>query len=292
MPEETTSTTTDATTQSTTLLGSQQQQTQQTTQQTAQSIGHNDWLVEGKFATGLSGRLTDDLKPYEGSIKKFEGTPIQDVLKSYGELEKKLGQRVQPPGEGAKPEEIAAWRKVVGVPEKPEDYKITKPENVPAEVWNEDLVKGFQGVAHELHLSPTQAAKLADWWNGQNMAAMQKYQQEAEGAGAAEVQALKTEWGQKFDSNLHAARRVAAAAKLDINDPAIGNNPAVIRALHSMANLISEDKMADGGKTFSQSIDEQMDAIRKSDDYQGKNGEDRAKAALAKMEALFRQKAA
>jgi hypothetical protein len=292
MPEETTSTTTEATTQSTTLLGSQQQQTHQATQQTAQSIGHGDWLVEGKFATGLSGRLTDDLKPYEGSIKKFEGTPIGDVLKSYGELEKKLGQRVQPPGEGAKPEEIANWRKLVGTPERPEDYKIAKPENVPAELWNEELAKGFSGIAHELHLSPAQANKLAGWWNGQQMTAYQKMQQDAEGAGAAEMQALKSEWGGKFDSNLHAARRVAAAAKLDINDPAIGNNPTVIRALHSMSALLSEDKMTEGGKSFSQSIDEQMETVRKSDDYQGKNGGDRQTAAMEKLQALYRQKVA
>jgi hypothetical protein len=163
---------------------------------------------------------------------------------------------------------------------------------VPDELWNPELVKGFQDVAHKLNLSPTQAAELAGWWNGQNMTAYQKMQQDAEGAGAAEVQALKTEWGGKFDSNLHAARRVAAAAKLDINDPAIGNNPAVIRALHAMSALISEDKMTDGGKSYSQSVDEQMDAIRKGDDYQGKNGPDRQMAAAEKMQALFRSKAA
>jgi hypothetical protein len=261
-------------------------------QQPPSPIGHGDWLQEGKFGVGLSSRLPEELQPYASLVKKFEGVPITDVIRSHGELEKKLGSRPQPPGPDAKPEEVAAWRKIVGTPEKPEDYKIEKPEGVPDELWNPELVKGFQDVAHKLNLSPTQAAELAGWWNGQNMTAYQKMQQDAEGAGAAEVQALKTEWGGKFDSNLHAARRVAAAAKLDINDPAIGNNPAVIRALHAMSALISEDKMTDGGKSYSQSVDEQMDAIRKGDDYQGKNGPDRQMAAAEKMQALFRSKAA
>jgi hypothetical protein len=276
-----------------TLLGSGQGQGQGQGQQAPSPIGHNDWLVEGKFGTGLSSRLPDDLKPYEGSIKKFEGTPIQDVLKSYGELEKKLGQRVQPPGEGAKPEEIAAWRKTVGAPEKPDDYKIEKPENVPDELWNADLVKGFQEVAHGLHLSPAQAGKLAEWWNGQQMGALQKHQQDTEANRNALSETLKSEWGEKYSTNLQGAQRVATLAKLDVNDPEIGDNPAVIKALHSLSTLIAEDRQVTGGSdwprlTQNQKADDIM--ANKANplyaDYHGQNGPERQAAAANEMRRL------
>lgn len=294
MPEETTTQTADTATQATgTVLGTQATNPQQQTQAAPSPISHNDWLVEGKFATGLSGRLSDDLKPYEGSIKKFEGTPIQDVLKSYGELEKKLGQRPRPPGPDAKPEEIAAWRQLVGTPEKPEDYKIERPETVPEELWNEPLAKGFAEVAHKLNLSSVQAAELMGWWNNTQMEMIGQHQQ-AQAASREELaKGLQTEWGDRFSANINAAQRVASLTGLDVNDPEIGDNPAVIKALHKMSALISDDKQVTGGSGGPNlTMAQQADDIQSNPsnplhaDYMGKNGEARQLAAAEKLRAL------
>jgi hypothetical protein len=263
-------------------------------QQQSQPLGANDWIVEGKFGTGLASRLPEDLKPYAGSIQKFEGTPLTDVLKSYGELEKKLGSRVQPPGPDAKPEEVAAWRKIVGTPEKPEDYKIEKPENVPAELWNPELVKGFQGVAHELNLSPAQAGKLAEWWNGQNMAMLEQHQQTTAANQEALADGLKKEWGERFDANLKGAQFVATKAGLDVNDPEIGNNPAIIKALAAVSALISEDKQVTGGQGGSHlNYQQQAEDISTNKgnpryaDYHGQNGPERQAAAQREIHRLM-----
>jgi hypothetical protein len=44
------------------------------------------------------------------------------------------------PGEGAKPEELAAFNKAIGVPEKAEDYKIVLPEGVKEDELDMDLI--------------------------------------------------------------------------------------------------------------------------------------------------------
>ena len=255
--------------------------------------GPGEWLVDGKFAPGLSGRLSEDLKPYAGSIRKFEGTPIQDVLKSYGELEKKLGQRVQPPGPEARPEEVAAWRKNMGVPERPDGYGITRPEDMPAEMWSDDLARGFAEVAHKHHLSAAAANELVGWWNGQQQAALSRYQQEAVGGREALVQGLHLEWGEKFETNLHAAQRVAGMVRLDVNDPSIGDNPVVIRALHAMSSLISEDRQVTGGNgALRLTRHQQADDIQTSrtnplyDDYHGANGPERQAMAAEQVRRL------
>jgi hypothetical protein len=241
-----------------------------------------EWLVDGKFAPGLSGRLSEDLRPYAGSIRKFEGTPIQDVLKSYGELEKKLGQRMQPPGVEARPEEVAAWRKNLGVPEKPDGYGINRPEEVPVELWNEEMVRGFSAVAHKHHIPAAAAQELVQWWNGQQLGALSRYQQESAQGREALVQGLQSEWGERYEANLQGAQRVAAMARLDVNDPSIGDNPSMIRALHAMASLVSEDRQETGGSgALRLTRGQQADDIQTNksnplyDDYHGANGPER-----------------
>jgi hypothetical protein len=269
--------------------GQQQQQQQQ-----ASSISHGDWLTDGKFTSGLSGRLSDDLKPYAGLVKKFEGVSIQDVIRSHGELEKKLGQRVQPPGPEAKEEEIAAWRKLVGAPEKADGYEIKRPDDIPEAIWSDELANGFKQLAHKHHLPPSVAADMVNWWNGQQKAALSNLQQQAEAEVHAMTTELQKEWGERFQANILGAQRVAALAKLDVNDPAIGNNPAVIRALHAMSALVSEDRQVSGGNGNGPSLTaaQQADDIQTNksnpyyDDYQGKNGPERQAAAAEKIRKL------
>lgn len=258
------------------------------------ALAPSDWIVEGKFAKGFSSRLPDDMKEHASTMQKFEDVPLQDVLKSYGALQQKLGQRVQAPLPDAKPEEIAAWRKVTGAPETAEGYKIEKPADMPAEQWNPELARGFSEMAHKHHLSPAAAADLVQWWNGQQAEAMaqtQGYVQEYR--DTAEL-SLKKDWGDKFEANAKAAQRVAGMAGLDVNDPAIGNNPAVIRALHSMSNLISDDKQITGAgvQGIGLSRGQEADDIQRNPanpfhaDYHGKNGSERQKQAQDRMMKL------
>jgi hypothetical protein len=49
---------------------------------------------------------------------------VDALLKSYRELEKRLSQRIAPPGEDAPEEERLRFRRAIGVPEGPEGYHI------------------------------------------------------------------------------------------------------------------------------------------------------------------------
>lgn len=250
-------------------------------------------IADGKFSPGFSGRLSDDLKPYAGTLRKFEGVPIGDVLKSYGELEKKIGQRVQPPGENAKPEDVAAWRKITGAPEKPDDYKIEKPADMPPELWNDGLAKGFAELAHKHALPPSAVQEIAKWWNAQQSELYGQAIGQAEAQAAQQIEALKGEWGESFGPNVQAASRIAKLANLPIDDPSIGDNPAVIRALHAVSLLVSEDKQmpaSGGGPVLT--YDQQADDIQQNPanplyaDYHGKFGEARQRQAAERARAL------
>lgn len=55
---------------------------------------------------------------------------VDSLAKSYREAEKSLrdGGRIKVPGENAKPEEMAAYRAAIGVPDKAEDYAVQAPD--------------------------------------------------------------------------------------------------------------------------------------------------------------------
>jgi hypothetical protein len=51
---------------------------------------------------------------------------VDALLKSYSELEKRLSQKLTPPGPDATPEEIAMWRDAMGIPASAGDYQVNE----------------------------------------------------------------------------------------------------------------------------------------------------------------------
>lgn len=74
------------------------------------------------------------------------------------------------------------------------------------------------------------------------------------------VQTLQAEWGSNYETNIFSAIKAAKSAGLtddQINDPVIGNNPAIIKALSYFGSQMTEDKPITGGsavKTDVQSL--------------------------------------
>jgi hypothetical protein len=251
------------------------------------------YVVDGAFTKGFTAHLPEDLKPYQGTLSKFDGLPVADVLKSYAHLEKRLGEGVKMPAPDAAPEQVAAWRKITGTPESPEGYKLERPADIPEEAWSPELVKGFTELAHKHHLAPAAVKEISDWWNGQQKAAAEQFGQQYLQQQEQVVGELRKEWGEKFGQNVAAARRVAAVAGVDPNDPELGNSPKVIRALFAMSNLISDDQEVRGGKSGPNlSPAQEADAIQTDQgnpwhaDYMGRNGKDRQAAAADRVRKL------
>lgn len=74
------------------------------------------------------------------------------------------------------------------------------------------------------------------------------------------VQSLQAEWGFNYETNIFSAIKAARSAGLtddQINDPVIGNNPAIIKALSYFGSQMTEDKPINSGtavKTDVQSL--------------------------------------
>lgn len=118
---------------------------------------------------------------------------------------------VRVPGEGATPEEIAAYYKAIGVPEKPEDYGLKPPEKLPDGIQHDtEMEKAFLSRARELGLTKSQVAALRDFqinYLGESVAKNRAAMAQVIEAEKAE---LTKRFGDKLDATVAEAKALAS----------------------------------------------------------------------------------
>lgn len=165
-------------------------------------------------------------------------------------LEKLLGapreRLLQLPGDDKPESWQPVWQKL-GVPEKPEGYKLPVPQGDKGE-----FAKTAANWFHK-HNVPAKAAEgIAAEWNG-FVAAQVKSQQDAfETAGAASATKLKTEWGDAHEQNMQVAKEAVKAfgfseAEIDALQRVVGYD-GVMKRMHALGTKIGEAPFAEGGR--------------------------------------------
>jgi hypothetical protein len=132
-------------------------------------------------------------------------TSPAELAKAYAEANTQLSQRVKLPGDDATDEDRSAFRKAMGVPEKVEDYKVTRPEFLTEEQFNSDEMQGpVQAAVASLHeQGATQAqvdAALNSYFEYAKGRAEQTLKNDNEYIERAETK-LREDWGQDYDAN-------------------------------------------------------------------------------------------
>lgn len=202
--------------------------------------------------------LTDE------EAKKFaERSPdLNHLIKRAKEANDRLSKAIIPPGKDAKPEDIEAYRKQIGVPQAPDGYKFEMPED--SEPTEGD--KAFHGkmaeAFHALNITKEQAKGLNQVWN--DVTAAVKAEQVAEDKRYAEQSEaqLRQEWrGEEFGKNKAHAERAAAQMfgddfdeirRLESKDGRfIMDDPRMLRALAAVGR-----EMAEGGLVPPMSADQ------------------------------------
>lgn len=196
----------------------------------------------GQGATNLGWRagLPSDLRDHEAFRDK--GT-VGDMGRSYLEMQQKLQNSVQIPGENATPDEKKAFARKLGVPESPEEYTINSSDD-------KEFSDHFKKLAHDSGLSKSQAeaihAEVLRFSNArsQGLVEAQKEKQKAAETG------LKQEWGASYEQKDAAAKRFLLVAGSDFADAmtesGLHNDPRVRKGLYMLSQMISEDRMVSG----------------------------------------------
>ena len=168
---------------------------------------------------------------------------VGELGKAYLDAQAKLAQAIIPPGDGARDDEVKAFRTKLGVPESPQGYEIDSS-------GDSEFAERFRKVAHEQGLTAPQAQSLyADIMSASRSFA-EKAKSEAAAARQKGIEALKAEWGDRFDLNDAAARRLAMVTGGDfasaLADSGAIDDPRVLKGLYRFSNMLSEDRLVEG----------------------------------------------
>jgi hypothetical protein len=253
---------------------------------------------KGNFKPDWHASLPDDLKPSAAALAKYPN-PLE-LMRGHANASKLIGQKatLKAPAPDAPPAEVERFntqiREALGVPAKVEDYKLTKPENLPEGLtWSDDKAKDFATLAHSLNIPPAAADKIAAWQMAQMSEAVQKGQGQIEAWKQSQVVELKKDWGADYDANLGLAAKAAQVAGFDINDGELANNAKFVKAMLTVSKLIKPDALVGSDKSTSV-----MDGAAQAEDirrntnnpwhaaYMGKEGPSRQREAADLMARL------
>jgi hypothetical protein len=180
-----------------------------------------------------------------------KGPNVEALAKSYDVAQRALGRKAQavvPPTEKSTPEEVAEYRKAIGVPESPEAYKL-KPDQLPEGVtWDDNVAKKAAELAYK-HNVPAAAMQEFMKFDMEraalmNQAAAQMIETQLE-TGRAELQKV---WGDKMPEKIELARRAAVTAGVDPTSQGFVD-PQVVKAIVNLAEKLSDDKLVAGDQT-------------------------------------------
>ena len=149
--------------------------------------------IDQQFHSGISGFKTKN-----------------ELAKGYGELYGKMGTAVQIPTEQTPPEEVAAFYRKVGAPEKPEDYELTMPEMPEGLSHDEKFEMTMRGIACEAGISKAHMKILFDAYNAYRISQHKETEDEGVRLIAEGDKALHEKWSVDYQKNFEIVDRACA----------------------------------------------------------------------------------
>ena len=195
---------------------------------------------DGTFAEGWANNLPEDSAAYKDTLSKYKSVP--DMAKALANANALIGKKLGVPNEKSSPEEVAAFRRSLGVPDTIDEYKFA-PDALPEGMtWDDNNVKNYAEIAHKHNIPPSAMKALVTEHARMEHFKMQGMQAQIEKQHVDAVNTLKKEWGGEFDKNIGLAKQAAKIAGVNANSQGFAD-PEVVRGFVRMAQMMSEDKV-------------------------------------------------
>jgi hypothetical protein len=173
---------------------------------------------------------------------------VRDMRNRREELKERMKTAVWKPGDGAKPEEIAAWNKALGVPDKPDDYEFGD-----VKILDEQGAKAFKALALKEGLSVQQAKSIVGFEAERTR--MAEAAREAESAKAKEttLSFLKATYPNDWEAKLKQATSTATQffggpAMEIIERSGLGNQEWFVRGMVEVSKHFTEGGVPRGAE--------------------------------------------
>lgn len=186
---------------------------------------------------------------YKDSPALKDYKDIGSLIKSHLSLQSMVGSSLPMP----KDEDETSWNTVydkLGRPKTAEEYKFELGEELKEVQLDENRTKWASQLFHKAGLNNKQANAILNEYVKLEMEQLQQGDKSEEW-----TEALKKEFGDKFEENTALAARAAkmfgdAETLKWLNESGLGNHPSLVKMFANIGNLLKEDKaFADGASS-------------------------------------------
>jgi hypothetical protein len=195
--------------------------------------------------------LPDPLKGNEALTKfKTVGDFATDYLATtakVSDLERKVGSSIPKLPDDATDEERGLYFDALGRPKEAKEYEFDG-EDKNASEWTSQWKQEF----HSLGLTKAQAKELSSKFNGSIQKMVEAHNVALQNEYKTAETALKSEWGDKFDTNVELAKRLyqkhlGTEFDKDFDGGTDKTRLATVKLLFKVAQLTGEDRSPQGG---------------------------------------------
>ncbi|MGE0255072.1 MAG: hypothetical protein AB7N54_13105 [Alphaproteobacteria bacterium] len=176
-----------------------------------------------------------------------------DAVRAALDLRRQVSTAVQVPGEDAGAEEVAAFRRRLGVPDAPAGYDVALPEALASDAGAQAGLDAFLGAMHAAGATPGAVRAAVDSYAAMHeahVAALDRARETAEGE-------LRRRWGADFERNREFARRAVrrfagGEAEALFTTPlagggTLGDHPGLVALFASVGRATGEDALHGAG---------------------------------------------
>lgn len=199
---------------------------------------------DGTFVPEWTKRLPEEMGDFRNKLANYkDATELAKALHSAHQLIGKKGVIV--PGRDSPPEEIAAFRKALGVPESSQEYgkAIAPPAEQPLPEgieWNENIAAPYVDIAHRWNIPPGAMKEMVNLRLKET-----QFQQEAEKTVIQQNQReglskLRMTWRGDYENKIDLVRNAVRHVRGNNNTYGLGD-PEVVRIIGDLASKMKED---------------------------------------------------
>lgn len=230
--------------------------------------------VEGYWPADWSDRLSKGDEKRANVLKRFAS--VEALADGYIAANNRIrsGELKAALPANAKPEELAAWRKDNGIPEKHTEYDLKFDNGVVIGEEDKPVIDKFLEAAHGTNMRPEQVRAAVEWYyrNQETVAAETAKRDETHRQETLDN--LNAEWGKDFRTNMNIVHSVLARFPTEVRDALEGarlpdgrgvfNHPEVIRAFASIGREINPAGILvpSGGGDIAKGLKDEITQIR------------------------------
>ena len=217
--------------------------------------------------------VTDD--KYKKQAERFED--MDSVFRSMEDLRKKVSTSVVIPGKDAADEDIAAYRKQIGVPESVDGYSFPQPpEGVELTEEQANSQKEWAQMFHDNNVPKDLADSLIAKYNADVQAGMDAINKADEVNAAQQEKALRDKWGADYEENKAIATRafndLASKAGVDLevlnqmetkDGKLLMDRAEMIQLFAGLGREMKESGLATMSDSERDNAQDQLESIRK-----------------------------